>query len=107
MSEQTPKSLGYAMPAEWAKHEATWISWPKNPLTFPKEIIGSIEDTYCQMVRALTEGEIVKILVNDKASERAVTEKVEKAGAMMRRVKVMRIVSSDVWIRDVMDRHSC
>jgi agmatine deiminase len=100
MSEQTPRSLGYAMPAEWAKHEATWISWPKNPLTFPADIIASIEDTYCQMVKALTEGEIVKILVNDEAAEKRVLEKVEKAGAVMRRVKVMRIVSSDVWIRD-------
>ena len=100
MSEQTPRSLGYAMPAEWAKHEATWISWPKNPLTFPKDIITSIEDTYCLMIKALTEGEIVKILVNDEASEKRVTEKVEKAGAVMRRVKVIRIVSSDVWIRD-------
>jgi agmatine deiminase len=97
---ENPRSLGYAMPAEWAKHEATWLSWPKNPLTFPKEIIESIENTYCQMIKALTEGEIVKILVNDEATERRVAEMVEKAGAVMRRVKIMRIVSSDVWIRD-------
>jgi len=100
MSEQTPMSVGCAMPAEWAKHEATWLSWPKNPLTFPKDIIEAVEDTYCQIVKALTEGEIVKILVDDEATERLVAEKVKRAGAVMHRVKVMRIVSSDVWIRD-------
>ena len=100
MSEQTPRAQGYAMPAEWAKHEATWISWPKNPLTFPSDIIGSIEDTYCQMIKALSDGEIVKILVDNEATEKRVAEKVEKAGAMMRRIKIHRIPSADVWIRD-------
>ena len=28
---ETPASLGYRMPAEWEEHEATWISWPKDP----------------------------------------------------------------------------
>ena len=29
--EQTPRAAGYRMPAEWARHDATWLSWPKNP----------------------------------------------------------------------------
>jgi len=100
MNEQTPESLGFRMPAEWAEHEATWLSWPKNPLTFPENILGDVENIYCRMVNALTQGEIVKILVNDEASERRVAEKLEKSGAVMSRVKLLRIPSSDVWIRD-------
>ena len=23
-----PRDLGFAMPAEWAEHAATWMSWP-------------------------------------------------------------------------------
>jgi agmatine deiminase len=100
MSEQTPKSAGFMMPAEWARHDATWLSWPKNPLTFPDRMIGRVEDIYCQMVCALTQGEIVRILVNDEATERRVATKLEKSGAVMERVKTLRIHSSDVWIRD-------
>jgi agmatine deiminase len=100
MGEQTPKSAGFMMPAEWAIHEATWLSWPKNPLTFPENIIGVVEDIYCRMVRALTRGETVKILVNDETTERRVAAKLEKSGSVMGRVHILRIPSSDVWIRD-------
>jgi agmatine deiminase len=100
MSEMTPKSAGFRMPAEWAEHKATWLSWPKNPLTFPESILGAVENIYCQMVRALTRGEIVKILVNDEASKKRIAEKLEKSGAAMSRVDILTIPSSDVWIRD-------
>src|SRR5580704_8394156 len=26
----TPRALGFRMPAEWEPHEATWIAWPHN-----------------------------------------------------------------------------
>jgi hypothetical protein len=28
MAKSTPAKAGYFMPAEWERHEATWISWP-------------------------------------------------------------------------------
>ena len=31
----TPAALGYRMPAEWAPHAATWLSWPHNAETWP------------------------------------------------------------------------
>ena len=37
MSEQTPAELGYRMPAEWERHEATWLSWPRREgISFPE-----------------------------------------------------------------------
>jgi agmatine deiminase len=100
MSEETPEALGFRMPAEWAEHAATWLSWPKNPLTFPENILGDVEKIYCQMVRALTAGETVKILVNDEVAELRVAAMLEESGAAMSRVQFFRIPSSDVWIRD-------
>ncbi|MCK6372447.1 MAG: agmatine deiminase family protein, partial [Gammaproteobacteria bacterium] len=35
MSAATPAAQGYAMPPEWAPHQATWLSWPHNPDTWP------------------------------------------------------------------------
>ncbi|MGY0040275.1 agmatine deiminase family protein [Pedobacter sp. NJ-S-72] len=26
--DNSPKKAGYSFPAEWAKHEATWLTWP-------------------------------------------------------------------------------
>jgi len=100
MEESTPRSKGYRMPAEWAKHEATWLSWPKNPLTFPEEVIGEVEGVFARMISALSHGELVKVLVEDEAMEGRMLRMSEDAGADIRRVRPMRIKSSDVWIRD-------
>ena len=41
MKERTPAELGYRMPAEWERHEATWLSWPRREgISFPDRSIG-------------------------------------------------------------------
>ena len=100
LQEGTPRSKGYRMPAEWAKHDATWLSWPKNPLTFPEDVIEEVEGVFAQMAAALSAGETVKVLVDDQALEERAYSRVAKAGADMSRVRFLRIRSADVWIRD-------
>ena len=84
------------MPAEWERHESTWISWPKNPLTFSAEIIGDVERAYVTIVEELSRGERVDILVDDGAGERRVSDMLSGTG----RVAFHRIRSADVWVRD-------
>jgi len=100
LQDGTPLSKGYHMPAEWTKHDATWLSWPKNPLTFPEEVIEEVEGVFAQMAAALSGGESVKMLVDDQAMEERAYARVAKAGADMSRVHFLRIKSADVWIRD-------
>lgn len=97
---EDPKSCNYHMPAEWEEHEATWLSWPKNPLTFPEEIIESVEKTYSLMVEALSPGEVVKILVDNAEMEERARSIIEKTSANLDNVQFFQIQSSDVWIRD-------
>lgn len=99
-NHETPKAAGFRMPAEWVEHEATWLSWPKNPLTFPAKILGAVEEIYCRMVQALSRGEIVRILVDDEAARIRVARMLESHGAVMDRVRLLSIPSADVWIRD-------
>jgi agmatine deiminase len=92
----TPSSLGYRMPAEWEKHAGTWISWPKDPNTFPSGILPRVEAAYVEMVKALAEGEEVRILVDDEKGE-------ARAKSQLRRVEqasYLRIKTVDVWVRD-------
>ena len=77
---KTLKAEGFRMPAEWHEHEATWLSWPKDPDTFPPNIIDNVENIYCQMIAALQEGEKVKILVDDEKWENKVRKKFESKG---------------------------
>jgi agmatine deiminase len=88
------------MPAEWAKHDATWLSWPKNPLTFPTGVLEAVEKTYVQMISALSAGEKVKVLVNDADAEEHVTRMLRASDAVLNNVMLIQIRTADVWIRD-------
>lgn len=96
----TPAMMGYAMPPEWAEHSGTWLSWPKNPLTFPPRVLPAVEDLYTRMAVALSQHEVANILVEDEAMEGRVHKRLEAAGAREAGVRLHRIPSCDVWIRD-------
>lgn len=84
------------MPAEWEAHQGTWLSWPKDPSTFPPDILPKVEETYVKMATALSAGEEVRILVDDEEIER-------RAGALLPStsgVVFQRIRTVDVWVRD-------
>lgn len=100
MEATKPKSLGYYMPAEWAKHSSTWLSWPKNPLTFPNGILESVETIYCKMVAALSFGEKVNILFDDQKTWKRVAWMLEKEEIHQKNIFFYPIKSVDVWIRD-------
>lgn len=92
----TPQKLGFRMPAEWEPHRATWLSWPKDPLTFPPGVLEKVEAVYVEMVRALAAGELVEILVNDpKARRRAAAALGDLANVRFHLIK-----TADVWTRD-------
>ena len=57
----------FRMPAEWARHSATWIAWPHNPEDWPNKF-QPIPWVYCEIVRWLSSVEDVHILVNDAAA---------------------------------------
>ena len=84
------------MPAEWERHESTWLSWPKDPLTFPSGIIDRVEQTYIEMIRALQVGECVDLLVDDQKTE----DRVISMLSSTTNVRFHQIKSQDVWIRD-------
>jgi agmatine deiminase len=87
------------MPAEWEPHEATWLSWPKDPLTFPEKILPRVERIYVEMMLALSPGEKVNLLVDDKPAEERVVRMVEESGSM-KNISIHLIKTQDVWMRD-------
>ena len=76
----TPAELGFAMPAEWEKHEATWLGWPHNETDWPNKI-DTIRWVYGEMVKKIAEGEIVRILVRHKAEEKFARSYLSRAAA--------------------------
>lgn len=95
----TPKEQGYYMPAEWARHEATWLTYPKNPDSWPGKI-ETIYPSYHLFVKILAEDEQVHINVDDEAMAGHVLAKLESIGTEMQNIHLHVIPSNDAWCRD-------
>jgi agmatine deiminase len=98
MTRPAPAELGYAMPAEWAPHQATWISWPHNPETWPG-CLPEAETAMVAAVKTLAAGETVRINVLDAEHEmhvRGLLGAVADSPAVVFHV----IPTDDAWCRD-------
>ena len=95
----TPKELGYYFPAEFAPHDATWLSWPHKDASWPGKI-HTIYPFYSAFIRELTFGETVCINVNDEAMKNFATETLLKEGVDLSRVKFFIHPTNDAWCRD-------
>jgi agmatine deiminase len=93
----TPAELGFYMPAEWHRHAATWLSWPKDPETWP-ERVPQAEQIFLHMMEALAPNETVNLLVNDAGTKNLVRERCLFPGA--ENIQFHEIETVDSWIRD-------
>src|SRR5262249_55977659 len=57
-----PKEQGYTMPAEWEPHDATWLAWPEDPITFPKRV-DKVREVYLRIIEVLQRNEEVNLAV--------------------------------------------
>ncbi|HEV8429225.1 MAG TPA: agmatine deiminase family protein [Pyrinomonadaceae bacterium] len=94
---QTPAALGYRMPAEWHAHHSTWLTWPKDPETWPDRV-SQVEEIYLDMIGVLTPHELVNLLVDDEGTERTIRERISPATAA--RIRFHHLQTVDSWIRD-------
>jgi len=93
----TPAALGFRMPAEWFPHRSTWLTWPKDPETWPDRV-EQVEEIYLQMISALTPHETVDLLVDDRETEAAVLRRCKFPSAA--NIRFHHIQTVDAWIRD-------
>jgi len=96
---KTPQELGYRMPAEWDRHEATWLAWPHNPDDWPGKF-QAIPWLYAEIVRLLAEHERVHILVEDAKAHGRANGILERAGANLGRVCFHEWPTDRSWTRD-------
>jgi agmatine deiminase len=98
-TQPTPRSLGYRMPAEWERHQATWIAWPHNRTDWPGKF-ETIPWVYSEIVRYLSRVEEVNLIVR-RGEERGKAYDVLRRGhADLERVKFHEWPTDRVWTRD-------
>ncbi len=98
MTRPAPAELGFRMPAEWAPHQATWISWPHNPETWPG-VLAAAEASMVQAVIALAGAETVRINVLGPEHESHVRARLGAVAASPA-VVFHHFPTNDAWCRD-------
>jgi len=95
----TPANLGYTMPAEWEPHAATWLGWPHNATDWPDKL-DTIRWVYGEMVRKISPGERVRILVRHKAEQTLAAGYLRRAGCNLKQVDFIVHPTNRGWTRD-------
>lgn len=86
------------MPPEWAPHDAILLSWPHDTTSFPR--LPRVEETYVEIIRAISPYEQVRLFVVDDAMHARATELLTKGGVDLARVHFYVHPYGDVWHRD-------
>nr|WP_043800307.1 agmatine deiminase family protein [Deinococcus gobiensis] len=92
--DPTPRAQGFVMPAEWAAHAATWMSWPADDELW----FGHLEPVraeFAELVRTVARFEPVQLLVRDSESEQDARARLHGANVAYHHVPL-----DDVWLRD-------
>ncbi len=95
----TPKEQGFYFPAEFAPHEATWLSWPHKEASWPGKI-DSIFPAYSLFIKYLADSEKVRINVADEAMRAFAIKHLLTVGANMENVTFYFHPTNDAWCRD-------
>src|SRR5271169_1194670 len=99
MTNSTPHSHGFKMPAEWDQHEATWLGWPHELTDWPGKF-APIPWAFAEIVRLLSHVERVFLIVQDQASQERVRSILNKAGAKLESVDFFVAPTDRGWMRD-------
>lgn len=97
--KNTPRESGYYFPAEFSRHDATWLSWPHKEASWPGKI-DAIYPAYARFVKELAKGEEVRINVVDEAMKTFAVAQLQAAGVDMDMVRFFFHPTNDAWCRD-------
>jgi len=87
------------MPAEWAPHRGTWLSWPHKEASWPGKF-GPVPPIFARMVRHLADHEEVHINVGGPGMEQEVRRLLADEGAGSGNVFFHSNPTNDAWCRD-------
>jgi agmatine deiminase len=95
----TPADSGYAMPAEWEPHAATWLAWPHHQADWPGKM-EAIRWVYGEMARKISPGETVRLLVRHPAEQQLAASHLQRAGCDLKNVEFIIHPTNRGWMRD-------
>jgi agmatine deiminase len=94
-----PVDEGFRIPAEWEPHRSTWLGWPHNQDDWPGKF-PPIAWVFSEMVRKISEGEIVNILIQSENHKNKAEKNLISAGVDMSRIVFHHLKTDRGWLRD-------
>jgi agmatine deiminase len=88
----------FRFPAEWERHEATWIAWPHHEPDWPGKL-AAIPWVYAEIARVLALHERVEILCHDERVK-SDAERYLGAHGVRDNVRLHLVANDRVWLRD-------
>ncbi len=89
----------FRLPAEWEKHEATWIGWPFNKEDWPGKF-QPIPWVYGEIVRYISRAENVKIIVASKKHQQKAEKVLKDVDANFEYIEFFKLETDRNWLRD-------
>jgi len=87
------------MPAEWERHDATWISWPHHESDWPRKL-EAVRWVYSEITRVLANHERVEILCQNEEVRDSAIGMLRAHNVVMQRVNLVLTPTDRVWLRD-------
>ena len=87
------------MPAEWERHDATWIAWPHHEPDWPGKL-EAVKWAYAEIVRVLADHERVEILCQSESARESAAGMLRAHDVAMQRVNLLAAPTDRVWLRD-------
>ncbi len=95
---QTPKSLGFRMPAEWEKQRGVLLQWPHEDKDSGYQ--RKLESLWLEMTERLKQRGVVHICVQDDKRREHLERQLMFYGIGLDHIKFYTIPTNDVWSRD-------
>jgi agmatine deiminase len=97
---QTPASLGYSFPPEWAPHRGTWFSWPRpEGISFPGKW-HTVPENLARIMKEIAAREQVHINVPNENWEYLVRRDLKEHAGLTKNVFFHHIKTNESWCRD-------
>jgi len=91
--------MNYRMPAEWAPHEGTFLSWPHELTDWPGKF-APIPWAFAEIVRHLARVERAYLLLEDRTAESRVKLILKKSDVNLESVQFLKVPTDRGWMRD-------
>ncbi len=89
----------YKLPAEFDKHEATWIGWPHNRSDWPGKF-AAIPFVYAEIVKHISRGEKVRIIVESKDHRKKAEKLLKDSDVKFNNIEFFIKKTNRGWLRD-------